>query len=485
MALAESHRKAGLQVIRVISGDNELSALDFQKHYRMPVVLLMDSGLAFGRKYKARGWPTLLLVDSEGQVVCRSRNLIGRDSELMRLLRELKDASYPAATASADGVYYMSSTLQRSGEAENLLQNDRFTSIAAGRDGKVYVVFTSLKNENSDIVMRVFDGTSVGKDIPIAATDADEYDGTVLVDSRDRVWICWTSNAVGDKYQIHLTSLNDARVGRESLIVSKSEDDAMHGRMTADDAGALWITYYQWHNIRENSRDKEVYLRKYSNGRFSKQVRISPTDVPPYEDHTDPSLSVMDKQVFVSWSWDFHRPKGYTRDAREPTIFVRTVNQDFTLGKLFNVSGHNIDSTPTLSDACDNSLWCAWDSLGLSRKERAYRKTLYVRSLDSSGTIGEGFPIAEDLVNVCSPCFALDGNETATLTWSQSKDGKDWTLWRALYDSQHNRWEDPAMIVEEGNPRFGSCVYDSQGRLWTAYSIRTGRGREVIVKRRD
>ncbi|UCG58285.1 MAG: hypothetical protein JSU70_02025 [Phycisphaerales bacterium] len=485
MALAESHRKAGLQVIRVISGDNELSALDFQKHYRMPVVHLMSSDLAFERKYRATGWPTLLLVDSEGKIVYRCTNLIGRDKKLMRLLRELKDASYTAATTTADGVYYMSSTLQRGGEAENLLQNDRFTSIATGRDGEVYVVFTSLKNENSDIVMRVFDGTLVGKDIPIAATGADEYDGTVLVDSRDRVWVCWTSNAVGDKYQVHLTSLNDTREGRESLIVSESKDDAMHGRMTADDTGDLWITYYQWHNIGENSRDKEVYLRKYSNGRFSKELRISPTDVSPYEDHTDPFVSIMDKQVFVSWSWDFHRPKGYTQDAKEPTIFVRTIDQDFKLGKIFHVSGHNIDAAPTLSDACDNNLWCAWDSLGSSQKERVYRKNLYVRSLNASGTIGKGFPIAEDLVNVCSPCFALDGNKTATLTWSQSKNGKDWTLWKAQYDSQHNRWKDPAMMVPEGDPRFSSCVYDSQGKLWIAYSVRTDKGREVTVKRWD
>ncbi|MHC4752948.1 MAG: TlpA family protein disulfide reductase, partial [Planctomycetota bacterium] len=75
-----------MQVIRVISGDNELSALDFQKHYRMPIVHLMDSDRAFERKYNKRGWPFLLLVDSEGQVVYRCNNMIERDRELMRLL---------------------------------------------------------------------------------------------------------------------------------------------------------------------------------------------------------------------------------------------------------------------------------------------------------------------------------------------------------------------------------------------------------------
>jgi hypothetical protein len=451
----------------------------------MPIIHLMDSDRAFEKKYNRNGWPFLLLVDSEGNVIHQCNNLIGREEELLRLLKKLKSESFPAATKTADGVYYMKSTLQRSGEVEKLLQNERFTSIAAGPDGQIYIVFTSLKNGNSDIVMRIFDGTSFSKDISVAATDADEYDGTVLLDNKNQVWVCWTSNAVDSKYQIHLTSLKDIQEGRESINVSKSKDEAMHGRMTADDSGALWITYYQWHNVGKNSRDKEVYLRKYSNGAFSKEIHISPTDVSPYEDHTDPSISIMNEQVFVTWSWDFHKPKGYTKDAKEPTIFARIISQDLALGKLFHISGHRIDAAPMLSSAYDNNLWCAWDSLGRSQKEQVYRKTLYVRSLNAHDAVGKEFAVAQDLVNVCSPSFAFDSNRKGILTWSQSENGKDWSLWKAEYDSQRNYWKEPAMVISEGNPRFGSCAYDTQGRLWIAYSVRTDKGREIAVKQWD
>lgn len=475
-----------MQVIRVISGDNELSALDFQKHYRMPVIHLMDSDVAFEKKYNRSGWwPFLLLVDSEGNVIHQCNNLIEREGKLLRLLKKLNSESFTAATRTADGVCYMTSTLQRNGEVEKLLKSERFTSIAAGRDGQIYIVFTSLKNGNSDIVMRIYDDTSSSKDVSVAATDADEYDGTVLVDNTNQVWICWTSNAVDNKYQIHLTSLKDIRNGRESVVVSKSKEDAMHGRMAADDSGNLWITYYQWHSMGQNSRDKEVYLRKYSNGAFSKEIHISPSDVPSYEDHTDPSISIMNEQVFVTWSWDFHRPKGYTKDAKEPTIFARTINQDLTLGKPFHISGHRIDAAPMLSSAYNNNLWCAWDSLGRSQKERVYSKNLYVRSLYTENTTGEEFAIAEGLVNVCSPCFAFASEGSGVLTFSQSVNGKDWSLWKADYDLDNNRWKEPAVVISEGNPRFGSCVYDTQGRLWIAYSVRTDNGREVIVKQVD
>jgi hypothetical protein len=425
-----------------------------------------------------------MLVDPSGQVVYKCNNLIGRDKELMQQLEKYKKGSFLAETRTAGGVSYMLSTLQRSGEDKKPLQNDRFTSIAAGAGGQIYAVFTSLKNGNSDIILRICNDELSYKDIPIGATDADEYDGTVLADTENQVWVCWTSNAVDDKYQIHLTSLKDVQEGRESVVVSKSKDDAMHGRMTADEYGIIWITYYQWHNIGRNSRDKEVYLRKYSNGTVSEEIRISPADVPSYEDHTDPSISVLNGQVFVSWSWDFHRPKGYPQDAREPTIFARTVSNDFAMGdKPFHLSGRWIDTAPTLSKAHNNTLWCAWDSLGF--RGRVCRKTLYVRSFSAPDEIGREFVIAEDLVNVCSPCFAFDAGRKGVLTWSQSKNGKDWSLWKAEYDSDNNCWKEPAMVISEGNPRFASCVYDDQGRLWIAYSARTDKGREVAVKQVD
>lgn len=426
-----------------------------------------------------------MLVDPNGQVLYKCNNLIDRDKELVQQIRKFKIESFPAETKTIDGVFYMTSTLQRSGEIEKSLQNERFTSIAAGPDGKIYTVFTSLNNGNSDIVMRIYDGTTFSKDISIAATDADEYDGTVLVDNKNHVWVCWTSNAIDNKYKIHLTSLKDIRDGRQSIIVSKSKDDTMHGRMTADDSGTLWITYYQWHNMGQNSRDKEVYLRKYSNGVFSEEVRISPTDVPSYEDHTDPSISILNEQVFVSWSWDFHRPKGYTKDAREPTVFARTISPDLALGKPFHISGHRIDAAPMLLSAYNNNLWCAWDSLGRSQKDRVYRKNLYVRSLNARDAAGQEFAVARDLVNVCSPFFAFDRAGSGVLTFSQSENGKDFSLWKAEYDLDNNCWKEPVMVISEENPRFGSCIYDIKGRLWIAYSVQTDNGREITVKQVD
>jgi hypothetical protein len=261
-------------------------------------------------------------------------------------------------------------------------------------------------------------------------------------------------------------------------LISQSKEDAMHGRMAADARNTIWITYYKWEKMNNISRDKEVYVRRYANGIVSGEIHVSPEDVPTYEDHTDPAIAIFNKQPAVVWSWDFHKPKGYTLDAASPTIFARLVDTDAAAQKAFPVSAKSIDSTPVLG-VCGGSMWCAWDSLGRSKK------SLCVREITTSSTSGMTAAIAENCVNVCSPCFASYKNTKSVLTWSQTKNGKDWSLWKTDYDGSQKKWGVPSLIVSEGNPRFASCAYDPQGRLWLAYSAQTENGMQVIVKPDD
>jgi hypothetical protein len=57
----------GVQVLRVISGDHERTAVDFQKHYRLNAVHLMDTDRSFEATHNRDGWPFLMLVDPNGK----------------------------------------------------------------------------------------------------------------------------------------------------------------------------------------------------------------------------------------------------------------------------------------------------------------------------------------------------------------------------------------------------------------------------------
>jgi len=469
-----------LQTIRTVAGDNELAALDFQKHYRLRFVQLLDTNRSFEKRYNDDGWTFLMLADREGKIVYKVNSPHEKDwLKLRSILNKMLSGTMSSKTIIRDGIAYMPATLQRTGEIENRRICEHFPSVACGQDGKVYVIFTTNRNGTSDVFIRVFDGSKWSEDIPISATAADEYDGTVLVDKQGRIWICWTSNAGGYRYDIFIMSFAKSSKPGIPMKLTRSDDDAMHPRMTCDESGRIWVTYYKWHKMGIYSRDKEVYLRKLENGKWSDELQISPTDVPQHEDHSDPAVSVCGNGVVVAWSWDFHPPnRGYSKEAEAPTIFLRTVSDRMALGKISSVSGKNIDVTPAVAASGNRQIWAAWDSLGWNQRKRLCVGNPHIGRDNPANKIQS---LNKPVVNVCSPCFATSPTGHLTLLWSETEDGGRWVLKRADLDT-NNHWSIPTVVEFQDNPRFCSVTYSPQGRLWIAYSGRTKQGREIVVK---
>jgi peroxiredoxin len=63
------YESRGLAAIRTVAGDNELAALDFQKHYRLPFVQLLDTNRSFEKRYNNDGWTFLMLANREGRII--------------------------------------------------------------------------------------------------------------------------------------------------------------------------------------------------------------------------------------------------------------------------------------------------------------------------------------------------------------------------------------------------------------------------------
>jgi len=479
--IAAEYSDKGLAVIRTVAGDNELAALDFQKHYRLPFVQLLDTNRSFEGRYNKDGWTFLMLADITGKIVYKINSPIGEKdwSELRGILNEMLSTLMSSETVIRDGVAYMPGTLQRLGEMESQRVRERFPSIACGPDGKVYVVFTTNRNGSSDVFIRVYDGTEWTEDVPIAASDADEYDGSVLVDRDGHVWVCWTSNVDGRKYDIFTVSFTNPLESGKPARVTRSDDDAMHARMACDEKGRIWITYYKWHNMGRYSRDKEVYIRKYENGEWSDEVQVSPTDVPQHEDHTEPAITAYGGGVIVAWSWDFHPPnKGYSEQAESPTIFARGISGAMNLGEISCISGKNVDVTPCLVVSDDNQIWCAWDSLGRNERKQLCLSNVYPGRDSSTGEI---LSMSKMVANVCTPSLAAGMGGQLVLIWSETEDHTSWVLKRAVYDAGSKKWSEPQAIISEDNPRYCAAAYDYTGNFWLAYSAETKTGRKIIV----
>jgi hypothetical protein len=249
----------------------------------------------------------------------------------------------------------------------------------------------------------------------------------------------------------------------------------MCGRL-ASNGNDVWITYYKWQkNTQGISRDKEIFVRRLQNGALSQEIQVSPTDVPSYEDHTDPAVAIVGDRMLICWSWDFHQPKGYTRDAESPTIFVSAIGDDLKPSKPFHVSGRDIDMVPVLAAQGDVA-WCAWDSL--VQRGNTTSKTLLVRRVDARKCIGEPTAIASGLEHICSPCFATGPANQVVLVWCQKQRGKTWELCRSDYAAS-GRWSEARSLVTPGNPRYGSAVFDTKGGLWVSYTADTEQGRQI------
>ena len=480
--LAAEYAPRGVQFIRSVSCDDELAALEFQKHYRMPMVQLMDTNRTFEKQYNRDGWTFLMLVDRDGKVVYRANS--PDLSKLGPQLDALIATPVDQKPIVRDGVPYLSATLARSGETDAQHRRDEFPSIACDSKGRVHVVFTSNRNGNSDVFLRTFDGKKWSKDKPVAAGEDDEFDATVIVDRADRAWISWTSDADGLNYNVFTATLDEPGDSVKPAQVTEASDDAMHARMTCDRKGRVWLTYYKWHKMRGRSRDKEVYLRHRDGRAWSDEIRVSPTDVPEYEDHTEPTIVAGQDGVVVGWSWDFHKPDGYTKDAEAPTIFLRAIGSDLELGPIRHASGTAIENTPTLAMDGKNRLWCAWDGLTWDGRLNSLRSSVYVCRLDLSAPRPREPQrlTPPSLHNVCTPQLLAGPDGRLTLLWSQRASGSRWTLERADLDTGRNRWATSKIVASRGNPRFASAAYDSQGGFWVAYSADADEGRRIIVK---
>jgi len=439
----------------------------------------MDTDLSFQTAHSRGGWPFLMLVDPNGNIVHKANNLIDRETRILKSLGQMKASSEAVPIKVADGIRYSAETLRRSGELDKPQIREHFSRLAAAPDGRVFLVFTSWRENRGDVWLRVWDGQAWSENRAGAASPADEYDGTVIATRDNQVWFCWTSNAGADRYNIFATSLDRLAKGQGPIQITQSRDDAMGGRMALDAAGTLWFTYYQWQkNAQGISRDKEIFVRTLVNETPSQEVWVSPADVPSYEDHTDPAIAPLADRMLIAWSWDYHRPKGYTQEPESPSIFLRTLDANLRAGKPFHASARAIDMVPVLA-AQGRTVWCAWDSL--ATKGVRHGKTLLVRRVDATGCVDKPISIATDLEHLCSPCFAVGPKGQTALVWCQKKRGGEWEM-RRSHAEDRGRWSEAQTLIDKGSPRYCSAAFDARGALWVSYTAATAEGRQVKVE---
>ena len=88
--IAAEYANKGLATIRTVVGDNELAVMDFQKHYRLPFIQMLDTNRSFEKQYNKEGWTFLMLADCEGKIVYKVNKHSENDwHELKNILNKI------------------------------------------------------------------------------------------------------------------------------------------------------------------------------------------------------------------------------------------------------------------------------------------------------------------------------------------------------------------------------------------------------------
>jgi hypothetical protein len=273
----------------------------------------------------------------------------------------------------------------------------------------------------------------------------------------------------------------------EPMQLTEAKDDAMHARLACDPHGRVWVAYYKWQKMglawALKSRDREVFIRRFDGYEWSKEVQVSPTDVPTYEDHCDAAVVAFGDGVMVAWSWDYHQPEGYTKDAEAPTIFVRTVGPDLSLGEPRHVSGKGIDTTPSITAEGNGSVWCTWDSLSWDSQAQRNCKGVFAAAIPPGAKRGPGQAkqLCSGQHNVCSPVVVAKPDGGVTLVWAEAQRLDRWRLRSVDLRAGEATQPKPTKIKTGKTPRFPSAVYDSAGQMWVAYAIDHDGGTRVVA----
>jgi len=437
------------------------------------------------KQLNKNGWPFYVIVDGKGSVVFMKNGTITDDADVDRILSQIAPGKR-AKTSAYRGTVYVDTVLKKNKTAKSVTESA--PCLVKDREGGLFVSYVSDRRGRNGVFLRHL-GDKNADERYISEGCADAYDAVMTVDMANNKWIAYTGlvgSAEGSKYDIFVRCLDNEGNLSDAENLTLSDDDAMHPAVTVDSDGTLWVAYYRWLKMGFASRDKEIYARCYNGARWLDEIRLSPDDLPAYEDHTDPVIATAaDGGVTVAWSWDMHRTeiekyarfqKDYHADA--PTIFGRNLTMEGADELLF-LGEAGIDGAPALFLESGGATWCAWNGLGNLR--RGETKGIYT-SVSPPGECvrSEQYPVETGVRDICTPRF-FERRNVLGLVWASQDNRNRWVLKTSTFES--GDWTKPEVIEKKHNPRFPSVVKGDDGELYLAFSRDGSSGREVVWRK--
>jgi len=173
--------------------------------------------------------------------------------------------------------------------------NDMNPSITQAIDGKIWVVWeTDRKLLDEDIYYRVFDGVSWSSDTPLCTELYPDKNPSVTSTSDGKIWVVWSSIRTGDP-EIFYKIFNGSSWSVEyQLTNDQNMDDEDPSIVHAAD-GKVWVVWSK----KSNSKDGDIYYKIFDGAVWSDDIRLT-TD--GYDDLNPSIMQSMNERIWVTWN---------------------------------------------------------------------------------------------------------------------------------------------------------------------------------------
>lgn len=243
-------------------------------------------------------------------------------------------------------------------------EKDVSPSIMQTSDGRIWVFWSTYRGTlDYDIYFKVFDGVSWSADTELVARLTDDLNPSAIQTADGRVWVVWSSLRTADA-EIFYKIFNGSTWSSDmQLTIDSNSDEADPSIMQAND-GKIWVAYSK--TARATDKTGDIYYRTSLDGtNWSTETQLTFDSL----DDLHPTLAQsMNGRIWLAWDSD--------RDGLgNENIFYKIFDgTSWTADTRLTISIEP-DQSPSITQTMDASIWIVWTSRRPSAQNDIYYRT--------------------------------------------------------------------------------------------------------------
>jgi len=237
-------------------------------------------------------------------------------------------------------------------------------SIMQTSDGRVWVFWSTYNNTiDYDIHFKVFDGVSWSADTALVTGITDDLNPSATQTADGRIWVVWSSLRTGDA-EIFYKILNGSTWSSDMpLTIDSNSNDADPSIMQAND-GKIWVAYSK--TARATQKTGDIYYRTTFDGaNWSADIQLTSD---PYDDLHPTLTQSVNGRIWVAWDSDRDGP------GNESIFYKIFDGTSWTADTRLTIAIEP-DQSPSITQTADASIWIVWASWRPSAQYDIYYRT--------------------------------------------------------------------------------------------------------------